>query len=219
MRMRDVLQLLKNLGTNVTIKMSGTMWLPSIELSGKGILDLHANSIWVANLIGDGFLKSRIMWQDSAHEFRFISPDNRGTACRDALVKVATALQDARGKVTGQTSAEFAIIDLIVAVESNISVAAKNVIESRDNHNRWVREIGGEAGEKMTESEHLASLVETIRNVRRDTYPMWYSLIDLLPDGATKGQAEQNLRNGCKTVGLDTEEITPDWQVLPVHNS
>lgn len=219
MRMRDVIQLLKNIGSNSTVKFSGTSVLPSFELSGKGILDLHANSIWVAILVGDAFLKSRIMWENLEHEFRFMDPAIRGTVCRDALMQTATELNKAKGQTTSRSATEFAIINLIVACESILVVAAKNTIASRADYNKWVSDIGGDAGEKMTEGEHLAALLNTIRTVRLYTYPMWYSLIDILPDGATKAQAEQKLRAGCETVGLDTAEITPDWQVSTLQNS
>jgi len=63
MRMREVLQFLKNVTSNLTVKLDGATMLPSIELSGKDLLDLHANSMWIANVIGDGFLKPRIMWE------------------------------------------------------------------------------------------------------------------------------------------------------------
>jgi hypothetical protein len=219
MRMRDVLQLLKNVTSNVTVQLDGATMLPGLELSGKGILDLHANSIWIANVVGDAFLKPRIMWEDFNHEFHFVHPAERGTVCRDALLMAATALREVRIQVAGHTSAEFAVVDLLVAMESVIDVAARNVLVSRDEYNAWVINTGGNADEKMSEDEHLAALVDIIRNVRRDTYPLWYSLIDLLPEGVTKTQAEQKLKQGCKTVEMDTGDITPNWQIVSAQNS
>jgi len=219
MRMSDVLQLLKNLTSNITVKLDGTTMLPSFEFSGKGILELHANNILIANVVGDAFLKPRIMWEDFEHEFHFVDPAKRGVVCRDALMNAAAALKQAREQVAGHTSAEFAIVDLLVAMESVIEVAAKNVVSSREDYNNWVLSIGGGADEKMSEDEHLASLIDDVRGVRRNTYPLWYSLTDLLPDGATKTQAEQKLRDGCKTVGLDTGEIIPNWQLAPEDKS
>jgi hypothetical protein len=219
MRMRDLLQLIRTIGSNVTVKLDGRSLLPSIEISGKGLLELHSNSIWVATMVGDGFLKRRIMWEDFRHEFRFVDPAKRGIVCREALAITATALKDGRCQVTNKSSAEYAIIDLIVAAESIMDVAARELIVDRDDYNRWVRDIGGGADEKMSEEEHLASLVEKVREVRRKTYPIWSSLIDLLPEGSTKDLAQQKLKAGYQTVGLDGLDVMPDWQIMVENNA
>jgi hypothetical protein len=221
MRMADVLQLLKNVTSNVTIKLDGKTMFPSIELSGKGLLELHGDSIWVAGIVGDGFLKPRILWEDFAHEFKFVEPAKRGVVCRDALMNAAAALKQGRGQgqVTGRTSAQFAIVDLLVAAEATLEVASREMVVERDDYNRWVLGTGGGNEEKMSEDEHLASLVETVRNVRLKTLPIWSSLIDLLPDGATKAQADEKLRSGYKTVGLDGLDTMPDWQVVSEQKS
>jgi hypothetical protein len=213
MRMRDILQVLKNIASNVTVKLDASGGLPSVELSGKGVLELHANSIWLANVIADGFIKPQIMHLDFKHEFRFVDPAKRGVVCLGALQAAAAAIQQGKALVTAKSAAEFAIVDLLVATECVLVEAAKNVIVNLKDYNDWVISIGGDASEKMSESEHLSSLIDVIKSTRAKTYPMWASLIDLLPDGATKSQAEQKFIQGCKTVGLDSQEVMPNWEI------
>jgi hypothetical protein len=214
MDMRSILQIPKNLLANMTFKLGGKEILPSIEITGRGLLDLHADNIWVVSLVGEGFLKRRILWEDFKHEFRFVDPAKRGSVCRDALLEAASAMKQAQGETTGKSSTQLVIIDLLVAARAIVEVAAKDLIVNRDDYNKWVLSTGGDASEKMSEDEHLASLIGSVSSVRLKIYPLWSSLISLLPDGATKKQAEEKLLNGCRTVGIDTSEIAPDWQIV-----
>ena len=152
------------------------------------------------------------MWEDVAHEFHFVPDDKLAFVCKEALSNAEAAVRRGRDQVPAHTSAEFAIVDLLIATEAILVGAKKSVID-REDYNRWVREIGGDSSETMTVGEHLASCLEIVQKVRKETYPMWSSLIDLLPDGMTKEQATQKLRSGCKSVGLDTGDVLPDWQV------
>jgi len=34
-----------------------------------------------------------------------------------------------------------------------------------------------------------------------------------VPDGSTKTEAEQKLQSGYRTIGLDSGDIMPDWQI------
>lgn len=102
MRMRDILQMLKNISSNVKITLDPKNgFLPIVVLDGKGILDLHANSIWLVNVISEGFIQPRVMHEDLAHEFKFVPTSERGVVCRKAFEEAATAVKQGRGLVTG----------------------------------------------------------------------------------------------------------------------
>lgn len=108
---------------------------------------------------------------------------------------------------------EFAIIDLLSATENILVEASKNVITDINDYNNWALNTGGGADEKISEQEHLNALLGDIQNVRLRALPLWSFLIDLLPDSTTKTQAEEKLLKGCRTVGLDTQQVIPDWQI------
>jgi hypothetical protein len=211
MDMRSLLQIPKNVLENMTFKWGGSSVLPSVEISGKGLMQLHGDGIWVTRIVGDGFLKSRILWEDSPHEFNFVQPDRRGEVCRTALSNAAAAIRDACSKAPGSSSAHLAVIDLLTATEALLDVAARQVIVDRHGYNAWVTSTGGSSDEGMSENEHLAVLLGQVREVRKQTFPLWGSLIALLPPGAVQKQAEERFRLGSGAVGVDTGEVLADW--------
>jgi hypothetical protein len=216
MRMRDILQMLKNISSNVKITLDPKNgFLPTVVFDSKGILDLHANSIWLVNVISEGFIQPRIMHEDLAHEFKFVQPSERGIVCREAFEEAAAAVKQGKQLVTGVGSTEFAIIDLLSSTENILVEASKSVITDVNDYNNWILSTGGDADEKMSEQGHLNALLKDIQNVRLKALPLWSFLIDLLPDSTTKTQAEEKLLKGCRTVGLDTQQIILDWQIAP----
>jgi hypothetical protein len=216
MDMRSALQLLKNLAANVTFKFDGHGILPSVEITGKGLLELHADSIWVAQVVGSSFSRSMIFWEPIEREFRLVDPPYVGLVCQQALQKAALALGEGVKNKTGNSAAQFAIVDLLVAAQSIIEVAAKNVIVDLDAYNKRVSEPGGNSSKPMTQEEHFRSVIWVVREVREQTYPLWSSLVALLPEGEVKSRAEEHLRVGCRDVRLDSGDIAPDWQVFPL---
>lgn len=213
MRIRDILQAAKIFTANTKFKLIGGA-LPAVEMSLNGILNIHENSIWIANVTTDSFLKARILWEDFAHEFKFVDADKRGPVCQQALLNAARQLENGRLKCPGNTSDEFAIVDLIAAAESIIEVGAKDLIVDRHDYNNYVWQTGGNG--KMSEAEHLATLTGSVKSIRAKTYPLWSTLIDMLPEGFTKKEAEGRLAEGCRTVGLDSSNIEPKWEpILP----
>lgn len=213
MDMRNILQIPKHVLSSMKFKWGGNSIFPSIELTGAGLLELHSDSIWLVSTIGPSFLQPRILWENLAHEFKFIRPEKRGQVFQQALLESAEALKRALGAVPGKSGAHLVFVNSIVALESRLRVASKSVIDL-DDYNKWVSDIGGDSSEKMSESEYFKDIIETIREVRLQTYPLWASLIALLPPGPVKAEAENRFREGCASVGLDTNDVIADWVPL-----
>jgi hypothetical protein len=145
------------------------------------------------------------------HEFKFVQPAKRGQVFQQALLKSAEALERALGAVPGKSGAHLAFVDSLVALGARLRVAAKSVIIDVDDYNSWVAGTGGDSSEKMSESEHFKTLISAIKEVRLQTYPLWASLIALLPPGPVKTDAENRFREGCASVGLDTRDVDAEW--------
>jgi hypothetical protein len=219
MRIRDILQMIKTLGRNLAnsvklkLKPDGT---PEIEISGEGLLDLHARSILLSKLVADGFNKRRIFWEDTGHELSFVEPRQRTGVCTAAVKNASAAIDTAISEISGGSGAELKLVDILLAISTKLRQADGEFLNVPDleKYNAWVLNIGGDASEKMTAEEHLQKYIEVIRSLRQNTYPLWESIIDLLPDGEVSKEAVQCLKNGRKSVELDSAETEPKWIVI-----
>jgi hypothetical protein len=117
--------------------------------------------------------------------------------------------------LSGGTGPELKLFDLLLSVSTRAKLAADAFrdIPELDAYNAWVRDIGGDSSEKMTDTEHLEQYNKAIRDLRVQTYPLWEAVIDLLPSGLVFETASKNLESGRKNLKLDKSDIEPPWEL------
>jgi hypothetical protein len=219
MRIRDIVQTLSQLSSNLvsgtTVK--GTIpGIAEIEVSGQGLLELHKLHILVAKVVSTAFNQRRIYWHAEDHELKFIEPANRKKVCIDSMKTANTAIDTALSDLTHGTPAEATLADLLLAISTANKLITDRFFEIPElsDYNAWVLDIGGEANEKMTDEEHRLEYVKVIRDLRVKTYPLWESIIDLLPAGNVLQSATESLQLGRKGLGLDQSEVEQPWELI-----
>lgn len=212
MDMESILQLPKNTLENMTFQWCGNAVFPSVQVSGADLVGLHEDHVWLVRMIGQAFLERRILWEDADYEFKFVSAPSRGIACRVALENCVDALTRTLDELPGHSPGHhLPFVGSLMALKATLSVTARQIVIDLNDYNRRIAESGGSPEAGMTESEHFQLLVDTVRQIRQETYPIWGTLIALLPPGPTKQDATRKFRTGCATVGLDTTDVLVDW--------
>ena len=103
-------------------------------------------------------------------------------------------------------------VNSLVALEAWLESASKNMFTGIEDHNAWIRGMGGDPSEMMkSDAEFLEYLTTVVRSARSETYPLWGSLIALLPTGPVKTDAEGHFAAGCDSIGLKTGAVVADW--------
>ena len=102
---------------------------------------------------------------------------------------------------------------MLLALSSILKATRDQIAQlpSVDDYNKWVLEIGGDESEKTSSAEQLEEYFEAIRGLRLRTYPLWSSLIDLLPDGEVAREARQKYAGGLRSFQLDSSTVEPNW--------
>ena len=219
MRIRDIVKTLSQLSSNLV---SGTTvkgiipGIAEIQVSGQGLLELHKLNILTAKVVSTAFNQRRIYWHAGDHEVRFIEPANRKKVCIDSMKTANTAIDTALSDLTHGTPAEATLADLLLAISTANKLITDRFFEIPElsDYNAWVLNIGGEANEKMTDEEHRLEYVKVIRDLRVKTYPLWESIIDLLPAGNVLQGATECLQVGRKGLGLDQSEVEQPWELI-----
>ena len=220
MRIRDFLVMANNFGEkvmeNLKIKFKPD-GLPEVELSLKCLLELHGKSIFMSKLVARAFNERRIFWEDSKHELSFVLDAKQKEVCLEALENATRALDATLKDLQGADRAALELVDLFLALSSMVKTTRDRIaqIPSVDEYNAWVLEIGGDQSEKTSSAEQLEEYLEVIRDLRLRTYPLWSSLIDLLPDGEVAREARQKYADGLRSFQLDSSTVEPNWTSSP----
>lgn len=177
------------------------------------MLDLHQNSIAVSKLVATGFNKRRLLWEDLKHELSFVDQDKRTGVCLASLTQSDAAIGQLIEDTHGSSGSDLKLIDLLLSLQSMLKSAGDQFREVPEvkAYSAWVWETGVRSSEYTTPQEQLEDYLKVVRELRRRTYPIWSSLIDLLPDGLVRTEAESKFASGLKSVGLDSLSVEPDW--------
>jgi hypothetical protein len=190
-------------------------FLPAAKSSGTGLLELHKHEAILVNAVMSSFNQRRIYWHDEAYELRFLPPSDRKRVCVSTIETANTAVRQAVGSSSGGTGAELKLIDLLLTISPRAKLAADQFLEipEKDAYNTRVLNTGGDSSEKMSDEEHRELYHKVIRDLRVQTYPLWESIIDLLPSGLVFETASKNLETGRNCFTLDRSEIEQPLEI------
>lgn len=218
MRLRDILQTLKQLPANLVKNSKVKISIPGVfdwEISGENLLALYKRSAILSQVVATAFNDRRIYSQDEPHELRFVEPPERKSVCLKAIELADEGIDKAVNSLSSGSAEELKLVDLLLSIKTmNKSAKDKSLqVPELEEYNKWVLEIGGDSTEKMTDEEHRQAYIEVIKELRVHTLPLWESLVDLLPSGHVLEIASQHLESGRRSVGLDKGEVEQTWEL------
>lgn len=218
MRIRDFIKLPAKVIANL-IGSATLVFTPEGEVGFKltpgAVMNIHQNSIVLSKLIANGFNMRRLFWEDLKHELQFVPQEMRTEACLGSLKEADAALATVIEGTSDSGGYELELVDMLLSLRSSLKWARDEFVKIPDveKYNTWTREIGGDSGEGMTSHEQLQEYFRVIQQTRMRTYPIWQTLIDLLPAGNVKTEAETKFAQGLKTVEVDSASVESDWEI------
>jgi hypothetical protein len=217
MRIRDFLQMAKTLGLNVVNSLTLTFTaegFPALKFSGEGLMNLHQNSILLSEFIATGFNERRILYIDFKHELHFVEQSERTKVCLASLDEIDDAIATVKDRGTSSSHQQLVLVDMLLAIKGMVQDARSGFLMI-PNIAIYNAMSDNKDDEEMTSSEQLEQYFTVIRQLRLQTYPIFESLIDLVPGGFVKTRAQEQFAQGLKTVQLDSSAVEANWEILP----
>lgn len=164
--------------------------------------------------ISEGFIERRILWENFSHELKFVDQPEHRSVLTTSLQTLDNVLTASREKIRGASGEEAWLSEMMQYLSSKTRLALKRLMDvpTWQAYNKWNDEIDpiGE-DERMTPDEETANLLEVVRDLRKETYWAWDSLIDFLNDGPIKAEARKKMVEGRASVGLVDADVEQNW--------
>lgn len=214
MRIRDILQFGQNMVAHSKFTLDLGIFKTTID--GSQIWEIHTQTILTQRIVSDCFCSRRLFWESFLHEFQFVEQDKHRKIIVDSLEETEATLTAIGHEIRGTSSADAWLLENLQFLLGNVGLTRRRIIETPtwQAYNAWNDSIdpGGD-DERMTPADETESLIGIIRTQRKDTYPVWSSLIDLLRDGPIKIDAKNKLSKGRASVGLLESDSDQNWNL------